>query len=138
MCSFPSSLLYLLFGKEFINFWKSFSQQVVFLYFHRETERANPFFTLQKRKGHGGGGGFASLLLGTLDNVLDNKVKCTYQKFSTTILMRIYLFWINVDMASLLIMYGVNSFLIIMGCPSMGWGHLFEKGYLFEKGHLFE
>eukprot|EP00111_Clytia_hemisphaerica_P005802 TCONS_00016792-protein len=38
-----------------------------------ETERANPFFTLQKRKGHGGGGGFTSLLLGTLDNVLDNK-----------------------------------------------------------------
>ena len=42
--------------------------------FFRETERANPFFTLQKRKGHGGGGGFTSLLLGTLDNVLDNKV----------------------------------------------------------------
>lgn len=43
--------------------------------FSRETERANPFFTLQKRKGHGGGGGFTSLLLGTLDNVLDNKVQ---------------------------------------------------------------
>ena len=40
----------------------------------RETERANPYFSLQKRRGHGGGGGFASLLLGTLDNVLDNKV----------------------------------------------------------------
>lgn len=38
-----------------------------------ESERANPYFTLQKRRGHGGGGGFASLLLGTLDNVLDNK-----------------------------------------------------------------
>ena len=39
----------------------------------RETERANPFFSLQRRKGHGGGG-FASMLIGTLDNVLDNKV----------------------------------------------------------------
>ncbi|XP_047125269.1 TBC1 domain family member 9B isoform X1 [Hydra vulgaris] len=38
-----------------------------------ETERANPYFLLQKRRGHGGGGGFASLLLGTLDNVFDNK-----------------------------------------------------------------
>lgn len=38
-----------------------------------ETERANPFFSLQKRRGYGGGGGFASMLLGTLDNVLDNK-----------------------------------------------------------------
>lgn len=38
-----------------------------------ETERANPYFSLQKRRGYGGGGGFASMLLGTLDNVLDNK-----------------------------------------------------------------
>jgi len=37
-----------------------------------ETERANPFFSLQRRKGHGGGG-FTSILIGTLDNVLDNK-----------------------------------------------------------------
>jgi len=43
------------------------------LYFFRETERANPFFSLQRRKGHGGGG-FTSILIGTLDNVLDNKV----------------------------------------------------------------
>ena len=41
--------------------------------FSRETERANPFFSLQRRKGHGGGG-FTSILIGTLDNVLDNKV----------------------------------------------------------------
>ncbi|KAK3713993.1 hypothetical protein QZH41_018780 [Actinostola sp. cb2023] len=36
------------------------------------TERANPYFVLQKRKGHGGGG-LTSLLIGTLDNVLDSK-----------------------------------------------------------------
>ncbi|KAL3842336.1 hypothetical protein ACJMK2_020364 [Sinanodonta woodiana] len=36
------------------------------------TERANPFFVLQKRKGYGGGG-FTGLLVGTLDTVLDNK-----------------------------------------------------------------
>eukprot|EP00794_Sanderia_malayensis_P016811 gene16811-18507_t len=37
-----------------------------------ETERANLFFCLQKRKGHGSTG-FASVLIGTLDNVFDNK-----------------------------------------------------------------
>ncbi|XP_077979306.1 TBC1 domain family member 9-like isoform X2 [Glandiceps talaboti] len=36
------------------------------------TERANPFFVLQRRKGHGGGG-LASLLVGTIDTVLDTK-----------------------------------------------------------------
>ena len=50
------------------------------LYFFRETERANPFFSLQRRKGHGGGG-FTSILIGTLDNVLDNKV-CIKKKTS--------------------------------------------------------
>ncbi|KAJ8049699.1 TBC1 domain family member 9 [Holothuria leucospilota] len=35
------------------------------------TERANPFFVLQRRKGHGGGG-FTSLVIGTIDSVLDN------------------------------------------------------------------
>ncbi|CAH1268349.1 TBC1D9 [Branchiostoma lanceolatum] len=35
------------------------------------TERANPFFLLQRRKGHGGGG-LTGLLVGTLDTVLDN------------------------------------------------------------------
>ena len=37
------------------------------------TERANPFFVLQRRKGYGGGG-LTGLLVGTLDTVLDNKV----------------------------------------------------------------
>ncbi|GAB6031060.1 TBC1 domain member 9 [Chamberlinius hualienensis] len=36
------------------------------------TERANPFFLLQRRKGHGTKG-IASYLIGTLDNVLDTK-----------------------------------------------------------------
>ncbi|PFX30248.1 TBC1 domain family member 9 [Stylophora pistillata] len=36
------------------------------------TERDNPYFVLQRRKGHGGGG-LTSLLIGTLDNVLDTK-----------------------------------------------------------------
>ena len=39
----------------------------------RVTESANPYFVLQRRKGHGGGG-LTSLLIGTLDNVLDTKV----------------------------------------------------------------
>ena len=39
----------------------------------RIAERANPYFVLQRRKGHGGGG-LTSLLIGTLDNVLDTKV----------------------------------------------------------------
>ncbi|XP_013413337.1 TBC1 domain family member 9 isoform X1 [Lingula anatina] len=36
------------------------------------TERANPFFILQRRKGRGGGG-LTGLLVGTMDAVLDNK-----------------------------------------------------------------
>ena len=36
------------------------------------TERANPFFLLQRRKGRRGGG-LAGLLVGTLDTVLDNR-----------------------------------------------------------------
>ncbi|XP_051560805.1 TBC1 domain family member 9-like [Myxocyprinus asiaticus] len=37
------------------------------------TERANPYFILQKRKGHGGG--LAGLLVGTLDVVLDSSAR---------------------------------------------------------------
>ena len=42
----------------------------------RSTERSNMFFGLQKRRGHGGGGGIAGRLIGTLDNVFDTKVTC--------------------------------------------------------------
>ncbi|CAG5132488.1 unnamed protein product [Candidula unifasciata] len=38
------------------------------------TERANPFFVMQRRKGYGGGG-LTGLLVGTLDTVLDNKTR---------------------------------------------------------------
>ena len=38
----------------------------------RATEQANPYFVLQKRKGLGGG--FAGLLVGTFDTVLDSRV----------------------------------------------------------------
>lgn len=47
------------------------------------TERANPYFVLQRRKGHGGGG-LTSLLIGTLDNVLDTKVFLCSKKFSAS------------------------------------------------------
>ncbi|KAK1175874.1 TBC1 domain family member 9-like isoform X1 [Acipenser oxyrinchus oxyrinchus] len=41
------------------------------------TERANPYFILQRRKGRGegGGGGLAGLLVGTLDVVLDSTAR---------------------------------------------------------------
>ncbi|XP_072368788.1 TBC1 domain family member 9B-like isoform X1 [Scyliorhinus torazame] len=39
------------------------------------TERANPFFVLQRRKGHGRGGGLTGLLVGTLDVVLDSSAR---------------------------------------------------------------
>uniref|UniRef100_A0A8C2UY11 TBC1 domain family member 9 n=1 Tax=Chinchilla lanigera TaxID=34839 RepID=A0A8C2UY11_CHILA len=43
------------------------------------TERANPYFILQRRKGHAGdgdgGGGLAGLLVGTLDVVLDSSAR---------------------------------------------------------------
>ncbi|XP_062503844.1 TBC1 domain family member 9-like isoform X2 [Corticium candelabrum] len=37
------------------------------------TERSNLFFGLQKRRGHGGGGGLAGRVIGTWDNVFDTK-----------------------------------------------------------------
>ncbi|XP_066128560.1 TBC1 domain family member 9B isoform X2 [Saccopteryx bilineata] len=39
------------------------------------TERANPFFVLQRRRGHGRGGGLTGLLVGTLDVVLDSSAR---------------------------------------------------------------
>lgn len=39
------------------------------------TERANPFFVLQRRRGHGKGGGLTGLLVGTLDVVLDSSAR---------------------------------------------------------------
>ncbi|XP_041441997.1 TBC1 domain family member 9B isoform X2 [Xenopus laevis] len=39
------------------------------------TERANPFFLLQRRRGHGKGGGLSGLLVGTLDVVLDSSAR---------------------------------------------------------------
>uniref|UniRef100_A0A673NGD8 TBC1 domain family member 9B-like n=1 Tax=Sinocyclocheilus rhinocerous TaxID=307959 RepID=A0A673NGD8_9TELE len=39
------------------------------------SERANPFFILQRRKGHGRGGGITGLLVGTLDVVLDSSAR---------------------------------------------------------------
>ncbi|KAL4618166.1 TBC1 domain family member 9-like isoform X1 [Arapaima gigas] len=42
------------------------------------TERANPYFVLQKRKGPGDkGGGLAGLLIGTLDAMLDSSARVT-------------------------------------------------------------
>ena len=47
-------------------------QNILFLYF-RVTERANPYFALQQRKGYGTKG-LASLFVGTMDSVFDTKV----------------------------------------------------------------
>uniref|UniRef100_UPI00358F6515 TBC1 domain family member 9-like isoform X2 n=1 Tax=Myxine glutinosa TaxID=7769 RepID=UPI00358F6515 len=41
------------------------------------TERANPYFVLQRRKGYGEGGGIAGLLVGTLDVVLDSSARAS-------------------------------------------------------------
>jgi len=42
------------------------------------TERANPYFVLQRRKGYKErGGGLASLLVGTFDTLVDSRV-CTF------------------------------------------------------------
>jgi len=43
---------------------------------YRSTDRANPYFALQRRRGHDETrGGFASLFVATIDSVLDSKVK---------------------------------------------------------------
>jgi hypothetical protein len=47
--------------------------------YHRCTDRANPYFALQRRRGHDEEhGGLASLFVATIDSVLDSKVgyKC--------------------------------------------------------------
>ncbi|XP_077135353.1 TBC1 domain family member 9 isoform X4 [Ranitomeya variabilis] len=40
-----------------------------------DTERANPYFLLQRRRGHGGMDGIIGLLVGTLDVVLDSSAR---------------------------------------------------------------
>ena len=63
---------------------------LVFLSIFRVTERANPYFVLQRRKGHGGGG-LTSLLIGTLDNVLDTKVFLCSKKLSFPLVIHLNL-----------------------------------------------
>lgn len=36
-------------------------------------EKVNPFFCLQKRRGHGDGRGIAAMVIGTLDNIRDSR-----------------------------------------------------------------
>lgn len=50
----------------------------------RTTERANPYFSLQRRKGHGDSG-FTSLVIGTFDHVLDSKVCLCLHKFKASL-----------------------------------------------------
>lgn len=56
-----------------VHVYKDIQRYCLSFHLYRVTERANPYFVLQRRKGHGGGG-LTSLLIGTLDNVLDTKV----------------------------------------------------------------
>ena len=39
----------------------------------RVNEKANSFFCLQKRRGHGDGRGLAAMVIGTLDNIRDTR-----------------------------------------------------------------
>ncbi|XP_075756641.1 TBC1 domain family member 9B isoform X2 [Pelodiscus sinensis] len=55
------------------------------------TERANPFFLLQRRRGHGKGGGLTGLLVGTLDVVLDSSARVApYRILHQTLDSQIY------------------------------------------------
>ena len=73
----------------------------------RATERANPYFVLQRRKGHGGGG-LTSLLIGTLDNVLDTKVR----KLKCNIFIQIMIQWAIACIlpASNMCLFGLGNF----------------------------
>ena len=52
------------------------SGMCVFAHVHRcrTTDRANPYFSLQRRRGHGNGKGIAAKIIGTVDNVLEARV----------------------------------------------------------------
>ena len=39
----------------------------------RVNEKANAFFCLQKRRGHGDGRGLAAMVIGTFDNIRDSR-----------------------------------------------------------------
>jgi len=53
-----------------------FSKYDFIIFEYRSTDRANPYFALQRRRGHDEThGGFASLFVATIDSVLDSKVK---------------------------------------------------------------
>ena len=40
---------------------------------YRVNEKVNQFFCLQKRRGHGEGGGLAGMVIGTFDNIRDSR-----------------------------------------------------------------
>lgn len=47
---------------------------------YRSTEAANPYFVMQRRRR--GGGGIAGLLVGTMDAILDSRVRLTGLDFN--------------------------------------------------------
>lgn len=63
----------------FMNFILTFKgkkciiDKLFYNFFSRVTERANPYFVLQQRKGYGTKG-LTSLFVGTMDSVFDTKV----------------------------------------------------------------
>ena len=61
---------------------------MLLMFLFRVTDRANPYFVLQRRKGYGGGG-LTGLLVGTLDTVLDNRVRI-YMQRRKTFSMKVY------------------------------------------------
>ena len=91
----------------------SYVKGIVSACYFRVTERANPFFILQHRKGHGGGG-ITGLLVGTLDTVLDNKVNMIILMIMMITMMMIVMIMMMMIMIIIIIIIIIIITMIIM------------------------
>ena len=94
------------------------------MFLFRVTDRANPYFVLQRRKGYGGGG-LTGLLVGTLDTVLDNRVRI-YMQRRKTFSMKVY--------AAEYCVHRIRNSVFLFCFLAGSWDSLFESaGLMIER-----